>query len=111
MVNELKEQIKVVGSPNFEKGSTSKPNHVKKNFHNHKQRNFQRHASHKKIFRYLRDTPCLGLWYPKDSSFNLHAYSNADYGSYKIDRKSKSGTCQFLGCMLISWLSKKNKIV
>ncbi|GMI93135.1 cysteine-rich RLK (RECEPTOR-like protein kinase) 8 [Hibiscus trionum] len=34
----------------------------------------------KRIFRYLRDTPNLGLWYPKDSSFSLHAYSDADYG-------------------------------
>ncbi|GMI70894.1 hypothetical protein HRI_000758700 [Hibiscus trionum] len=33
-----------------------------------------------RIFRYLRDTPCLGLWYPKDSSFDLHAFSDADYG-------------------------------
>ncbi|GMI69762.1 cysteine-rich RLK (RECEPTOR-like protein kinase) 8 [Hibiscus trionum] len=37
----------------------------------------------KRIFRYLRDTPCLGLWYPRDSTFNLHAYSDADYGVVK----------------------------
>ncbi|GMI85146.1 hypothetical protein HRI_002183900 [Hibiscus trionum] len=49
-----------------------------------------------RIFRYLRDTPTLGLWYPKDSSFSLHAYSDADYGGCKIDRKSTSETCQFL---------------
>ena len=61
----------------------------------------------KRIFRYLKDTPTLGLWYPKDSSFILHAYSNVDFGSCKLDRKSTSGTCQFLGKMLISWFSKK----
>ncbi|GMI76671.1 hypothetical protein HRI_001336400 [Hibiscus trionum] len=65
----------------------------------------------KRIFRYLRDTPCLGLWYPRDSTFNLHAYSDADYGGCKIDRKSTSGTCQFLGSMLISWFSKKQNSV
>ena len=47
----------------------------------------------KRIFRYLKDTPNLGLWYPKDSSFILHAYSNADFGGCKLDRKSTSGTC------------------
>ena len=61
----------------------------------------------KRIFRYLKDTPSLGLWYPKGSSFALHAYSDADFGGCKIDRKSTSGTCQFLGNILVSWFSKK----
>ncbi|KAK8625938.1 hypothetical protein V6N13_057093 [Hibiscus sabdariffa] len=65
----------------------------------------------KRIFRYLLDTPNLGLWYPRDSTFDLHAYSNADYGGCKIDRKSTSSTCQFLGNMLISWFSKKQNSV
>ncbi|GMI80985.1 cysteine-rich RLK (RECEPTOR-like protein kinase) 8 [Hibiscus trionum] len=65
----------------------------------------------KRIFRYLRDTPCLDLWYPRDSTFNLHAYSDADYGGCKIDMKSTSGTCQFLGSILISWFSKKQNSV
>ncbi|KAL4312619.1 hypothetical protein GQ457_01G020080 [Hibiscus cannabinus] len=46
----------------------------------------------KRIFRYLQDTPNLGLWYPRVSTFDLHAYSDADYGGCKIDRKSTSGT-------------------
>ncbi|KAE8710759.1 hypothetical protein F3Y22_tig00110319pilonHSYRG00279 [Hibiscus syriacus] len=45
----------------------------------------------KRIFRYLKDTPSLGLWYPRDSSFSLHAFSDTDYGGYKLDRKSTSG--------------------
>ncbi|GMI64726.1 cysteine-rich RLK (RECEPTOR-like protein kinase) 8 [Hibiscus trionum] len=65
----------------------------------------------KRIFRYLKDTPYLGLWYPRDSTFNLHAYSDADYGGCKIDRKSTSDTCQFLGSVLISWFSKKQNSV
>ncbi|KAE8693144.1 hypothetical protein F3Y22_tig00110819pilonHSYRG00446 [Hibiscus syriacus] len=65
----------------------------------------------KRIFRYLKDTPSLGLWYPRDSSFSLHAFSDADYGGCKLDRKSTSGTCQFLGNMLISWFSKKQNCV
>ncbi|KAK8578905.1 hypothetical protein V6N13_142162 [Hibiscus sabdariffa] len=63
-----------------------------------------------RIFRYLKDTPNLGLWCPRDSTFDLQAYSDADYGGCKIDRKSTSGTCQFLGNMLISWF-QRNKIV
>ncbi|KAK8978841.1 hypothetical protein V6N11_034749 [Hibiscus sabdariffa] len=65
----------------------------------------------KRIFRYLKDTPSLGLWYPRDSTFDLHAYSNADYGGCKIDRKSTSDTCQVLGNMLISWFLKKQNSV
>ena len=45
----------------------------------------------KRIFRYLKDTPSLGLWYPKGSSLALHAYSNADFGGCKIDRNSTFG--------------------
>ena len=42
----------------------------------------------KRIFRYLKDTPYLGLWYPKGSSFALHAYSDADFGGSKLDKKA-----------------------
>jgi hypothetical protein len=51
----------------------------------------------KRIFRYLVHTPNLGLWYPKGSTFDLLAYSDSDYASCKVDRKSTFGTCQFLG--------------
>jgi hypothetical protein len=57
--------------------------------------------------RYLVLTPNLGLWYPKGSHFELLGYSDADYVRYKVDRKSTSGTCQFLGLSLVSWSSKK----
>ncbi|GAV73750.1 hypothetical protein CFOL_v3_17233 [Cephalotus follicularis] len=56
----------------------------------------------KQILRYLIDTAILGLWYPKESLFDLHAYSDADYGGCRFDRKSTSDTCQFLRNMLIS---------
>ncbi|GAV57799.1 hypothetical protein CFOL_v3_01335 [Cephalotus follicularis] len=47
----------------------------------------------KRIFKYLAYTPSLGLWYPRESSFELHTYSDADFGGYKVDRKSISGSC------------------
>ena len=52
-------------------------------------------------------TQDLGLWYPKDTSFDLVGYSDADFAGSRVDRKSTSGTCQFLGDRLISWFSKK----
>jgi hypothetical protein len=65
----------------------------------------------KRIFRYLVHTPNLGLWYPKGSTFNLFGYSDSDYAGCKVDRKSTSGTCQFLGRSLVSWSSKKQNFV
>ena len=61
----------------------------------------------KRIFRYLFGTQNLGLWYPKKSFLKLIGFFDADYTGSKIDRKSTSGTCQFLGHMLVSWSSKK----
>nr|GEX40274.1 hypothetical protein [Tanacetum cinerariifolium] len=57
----------------------------------------------KRIFRYLKGHPKLGLWYPKESPFNLVAYSDSDYGGATQDRKSTTRGCQFLGKRLISW--------
>nr|GEX57472.1 uncharacterized mitochondrial protein AtMg00810-like [Tanacetum cinerariifolium] len=65
----------------------------------------------KRIFRYLKGKPHLGLWYPKDSPFNLVAYSDSDYAGASLDRKSTTGGCQFLGCRLISWECKKQTVV
>ena len=61
----------------------------------------------KRIFRYLFGTQNLGLWYPKKSSLELISFSDA--GS-KINRKSTSGTCQFLGHMLVVFWSNKKQI-
>ena len=65
----------------------------------------------KRIFRYLKHTQNLGLWYPKDTTFDLIAYTNADYVRSRIDRKSTSGSCQLLGNMIVSWFCKKKNSV
>ncbi|GJT14226.1 uncharacterized mitochondrial protein-like protein [Tanacetum coccineum] len=65
----------------------------------------------KRIFRYLKGQPKLGLWYPKDSPFDLVAYTNSDYAGASLDRKSTTGGCQFLRCRLISWQCKKQTVV
>ncbi|GJX25659.1 putative ribonuclease H-like domain-containing protein [Tanacetum coccineum] len=45
----------------------------------------------KRIFRYLKGQPKLGLWYPRDSSFDLVAYFDSDYTRASLDRKSTTG--------------------
>ncbi|GJV53401.1 putative ribonuclease H-like domain-containing protein [Tanacetum coccineum] len=65
----------------------------------------------KKIFRYLKGQPKLGLWYPKDSPFDLVAYTDSDYAGASLDMKSTTRGCQFLRCRLISWQCKKQTVV
>nr|GEU49979.1 putative ribonuclease H-like domain-containing protein [Tanacetum cinerariifolium] len=65
----------------------------------------------KRIFRYLKGHPKLGLWYPKESPFDLVAYSDSHYGGATQDRKSTTGGCRFLGRRLISQQCKKQTIV
>ncbi|GKF50499.1 hypothetical protein Tco_0146966, partial [Tanacetum coccineum] len=60
---------------------------------------------------HLHGQPKLGLWYPKDSPFDLEAYTDSDYARASLDRKSTIGDCQFLGCRLISWQCKKQIVV
>nr|GEV36395.1 putative ribonuclease H-like domain-containing protein [Tanacetum cinerariifolium] len=60
---------------------------------------------------YLKGQPTLGLWYPKESPLELIDYSDSDYASASLDRKSITGGCQFLGSRLISWQCKKQTIV
>nr|GEZ65193.1 hypothetical protein [Tanacetum cinerariifolium] len=65
----------------------------------------------KRIFRYLKCQPNLGLWYPTDLPFDLQAYTDSDYANASLDRKSTTGSCQFLESRLISWQCKKQTIV
>jgi hypothetical protein len=65
----------------------------------------------KQILRYLVYTPCFRIWYPKGSTFDLIGYSDSDYAGCMVDRKSTSGTCQFLGRSLVTWSSKKQTFV
>ncbi|RVW19379.1 Retrovirus-related Pol polyprotein from transposon RE1 [Vitis vinifera] len=65
----------------------------------------------KRILRYLKGTMDIGLWYPKGDKFELIGYSDADIAGCKVERKSTSGTCHFLGHSLVSWHSKKQNSV
>nr|GEU67694.1 putative ribonuclease H-like domain-containing protein [Tanacetum cinerariifolium] len=65
----------------------------------------------KRIFRYLKGQQKLGIWYPKDSPFDLVAYTDSDYIGASLDRKFTIRGCQFFGCRLISWQCKKLTLV
>ncbi|GJW26540.1 retrovirus-related pol polyprotein from transposon TNT 1-94 [Tanacetum coccineum] len=65
----------------------------------------------KRIFRYLRGTMNMGLWYSKDTSIALTAYAEADRAGCQDTRRSTSGSAQFLGDRLVSWFSKKQKSI
>nr|GFB34123.1 putative ribonuclease H-like domain-containing protein [Tanacetum cinerariifolium] len=60
----------------------------------------------KRIFRYLKGHPKLGLWYPKESPFDLVVYSDSDYGGATQDRKSTTGeyVAAASGCGQVLWI-------
>ncbi|GJZ99491.1 retrovirus-related pol polyprotein from transposon TNT 1-94 [Tanacetum coccineum] len=61
----------------------------------------------KRIFRYIKGTTHLGLWYPKGTGIETIVYADSDHAGDYVDRKSTSGICMFVGCCLTSWFSKK----
>ncbi|WVZ52015.1 hypothetical protein U9M48_003110 [Paspalum notatum var. saurae] len=65
----------------------------------------------KRILRYLKHTPSIGLWYPEGAKLELLGYSDSDFAGYRVDRKSTSGRCHLLGRSLVSWSSKKQNCV
>jgi hypothetical protein len=65
----------------------------------------------KRIIRYLQSAHGLGLWYSSSSTLSLHGFSDADFTSCRVERKSTSGSCQFLWSSLVSWSSLKQSSV
>ncbi|GJU63532.1 hypothetical protein Tco_1245367 [Tanacetum coccineum] len=61
----------------------------------------------KRIFRYIKGTTHLGLWYPKGTNIETVVYADSDHAGDYVDQKSTSGICTFVGCCLTSWFSKK----
>nr|KYP72089.1 hypothetical protein KK1_004670 [Cajanus cajan] len=60
-----------------------------------------------KILKYLKSSPGKGLLFKKEDMMTMKIYTDADYASSIIDRKSTSGYCTFLGDNLVTWRSKK----
>ncbi|KAJ4793822.1 Pol [Rhynchospora pubera] len=69
------------------------------------------HKAVKRILRYVKGTQNLGLWYGRQTELDLLGYTDADFAGDRMDRKSTSGTCQFLGGSLVSWSSRKQTSV
>uniref|UniRef100_A0A453HZ26 Reverse transcriptase Ty1/copia-type domain-containing protein n=3 Tax=Aegilops tauschii subsp. strangulata TaxID=200361 RepID=A0A453HZ26_AEGTS len=69
------------------------------------------HYSHLHVLRYLRGTISHRLFFPRSSSLQLQAYSDATWASDPSDRCSLSAYCAFLGGSLISWKTKKQTAV
>ncbi|KAJ1700212.1 hypothetical protein LUZ63_008724 [Rhynchospora breviuscula] len=69
------------------------------------------HKAVKRILRYVKGTQNLGLWHGKQTELDLVGYTDADFAGDRMDRKSTSGTCQFLGGSLVSWSSRKQTSV
>ncbi|GJS23847.1 putative ribonuclease H-like domain-containing protein [Tanacetum coccineum] len=65
----------------------------------------------KRIFRYLKDQPKLGLWYQKDSPFDLVAYTDSDYDGANLDRKSTTGEAEYVAasscCGQVLWIQNQ----
>ncbi|XP_023744287.1 uncharacterized mitochondrial protein AtMg00810-like [Lactuca sativa] len=65
----------------------------------------------KQILTYLKGSKALGLWYPAGNDFSLQAFNDANHAGCRLDRKSTSGGCQFLGGRFVSWSSRKQNCV
>jgi len=65
----------------------------------------------KRIFKYLKGTQNVGLWYPCGDNIDFIGYSNVDFTGSKVDRKSTSGTCQLLGTKLISCFPRNKTLL
>jgi hypothetical protein len=65
----------------------------------------------KRILRYLKLIPSIGLWYPKGDRFQLVGYSDSDYAGCKVYKKSTSGGCHLISRSLVIWTSKKQNSV
>ncbi|GJR31386.1 hypothetical protein Tco_1107618 [Tanacetum coccineum] len=61
----------------------------------------------KRIFRYIKGTTFLGLWYPKGTGIETIVYADSDHAGDYVYRKSTSSICTFVGCCLTSFFSKK----
>nr|GEU59791.1 hypothetical protein [Tanacetum cinerariifolium] len=62
----------------------------------------------KHIFRYIKGTMHLGLWYPKENDKETIIYADSDHARDYVDLKSISGIYTFVGCCLTSWFWKKH---
>ena len=64
-----------------------------------------------RILRYLREAPGQGVWMGCNKSTEIVGYCDADWAGDRVDRRSTTGYCTFIGGNLVTWKSKKQKVV
>ncbi|KAL1206309.1 Retrovirus-related Pol polyprotein from transposon TNT 1-94 [Cardamine amara subsp. amara] len=64
-----------------------------------------------RILRYIKGSPGQGVWMGKNDSTEIVGYCDADYAGDTMDRRSTTGYCTFIGGNLVTWKSKKQKVV
>ncbi|XP_019098353.1 PREDICTED: uncharacterized protein LOC109131637, partial [Camelina sativa] len=64
-----------------------------------------------RILKYIKGAPGQGIWMGRNENTELVGYCDADYAGDREDRRSTTGYCTFLGGNLVTWKSKKQKVV
>jgi len=64
-----------------------------------------------RILRYLKSSPGKGLMFAKNNHLRVNGYTDADWAGNTTDRRSTSGYFMFVGGNLVTWRSKKQKVV
>ena len=64
-----------------------------------------------RILRYLKGSPGQGVWMGKNDSTDIFGYCDADWAGDRVDRKSTTGYCTFIGGNVVTWKTKKQKVV
>ena len=64
-----------------------------------------------RVLRYLKSSPGKGLFFVRNNDYKITGYTDADWAGDQTDRKSTSGYFMFVGKNLVTWRSKKQKVV
>nr|GEV51998.1 putative ribonuclease H-like domain-containing protein [Tanacetum cinerariifolium] len=106
----IEEEVYVCQAPSFEDPVIYKVEKALYGLHQaHRAWNEHCLPTLKRIFRYLKGQPKLGLWYPKDSPFDLEAFSDSDYAGSSLDRKSTTGEYVAVAncCVQVLWIQNQ----
>ncbi|KAL0641454.1 hypothetical protein Bca4012_103025 [Brassica carinata] len=64
-----------------------------------------------RLLMYLNGSPDQGVWMGCNGSTEVVGYCDADWAGDRADRRSTTGYCTFIGGNLVTWKSKKQKVV
>ncbi|KAL0744719.1 hypothetical protein Bca101_101224 [Brassica carinata] len=64
-----------------------------------------------RLLMYLNGSPDQGVWMGCNGSTEVVGYCDADWAGDRVDRRSTTGYCTFIGGNLVTWKSKKQKVI